>query len=110
MDLERGGVYRSRLVKIADARYFWIFATHHVTVDGTSRQSFMEQIVACYDDARTGSNSKKSAPQLTYIDFTLWHDGYLKSEQLQVDLAWWKTRLADAPRAGKLLPFTHCET
>ncbi|OAA78753.1 Beta-ketoacyl synthase [Akanthomyces lecanii RCEF 1005] len=109
MDLERGEVYRSRLVKIADARYAWIFATHHITVDGASRQSFMEQIVACYDDAITGSNSKSSAPKLTYIDFTLWHDGYLKSEQVQVDLAWWKNRLTDAPRAGKLLPFAQRE-
>lgn len=109
MDLERGEVYRSRLVKIAAARYAWIFATHHITVDGASRQSFMEQIVACYDDARTGSNSRESAPKLTYIDFTLWHDGYLKSDQVQVDLAWWKNRLTDTPRAGKLLPFAQHE-
>ncbi|OAR00925.1 hypothetical protein LLEC1_00625 [Akanthomyces lecanii] len=110
MDLEKGEVYRSRLVKIAEARYAWIFATHHITVDGASRQSFMEQIVACYDDARTGSNSESSAPKLTYIDFTLWHDGYLKSEQVQVDLAWWKNRLADVSRASKLLPFAQRET
>lgn len=109
MDLEKGEVYRSRLVKIGDARYAWIFATHHITVDGASRQSFMEQIVACYDDARTGLNSESSAPKLSYIDFTLWHEGYLKSEQVQVDLAWWKNRLTDAPRASKLLPFAQRE-
>ncbi|EGX89765.1 polyketide synthase, putative [Cordyceps militaris CM01] len=109
MDLEKGEVYRSRLVKLAHERYAWIFATHHITVDGASRQSFMEQIVACYDDARTGSRSETSAPSLSYIDFTLWHEGYLQSDQVQVDLAWWKSRLADAPRAGKLLPFAQRE-
>nr|AFK23390.1 PKS-NRPS hybrid protein [Cordyceps militaris] len=109
MDLEKGEVYRSRLVKLGSERYAWIFATHHITVDGASRQSFIEQIVACYDDARTGSNSEKSAPKLSYIDFTLWHEGYLKSERVQVDLAWWKSRLADAPRASKLLPFAQRE-
>ncbi|KAJ6784017.1 hypothetical protein PWT90_00304 [Aphanocladium album] len=109
MDLEKGEVYRSRLVKIGEGRYAWIFATHHITVDGASRQSFMEQIVACYDDARTGSNSEKSAPKLSYVDFTLWHEGYLKSDQVQVDLAWWKNRLADATRASKLLPFAQHE-
>ncbi|OAA57329.1 Beta-ketoacyl synthase [Cordyceps fumosorosea ARSEF 2679] len=105
MDLEKGEVYKSRLVKLGDQRYAWIFATHHITVDGASRQSFMEQIVACYDDVRTGSDFRKSAPKLSYVDFTLWHEGYLKSDQVQVDLAWWKSRLVDAPRASKLLPF-----
>ncbi|TQV91937.1 polyketide synthase [Cordyceps javanica] len=110
MDLEKGEVYRSRLVKLGHERYAWIFATHHITVDGASRQSFMEQIVSCYDDARSGSNSESSAPKLSYIDFTLWHEGYLKSEQVQVDLAWWKSRLTDAPRVSKLLPFAQRET
>lgn len=109
MDLEKGEVYRSRIVKFGESRFAWIFATHHITVDGASRQSFMEQIVACYNDASTGSNSEATAPKLSYVDFTLWHDRYLKSDQVQVDLTWWKNRLAEASRASKLLPFSKHE-
>ena len=108
MDLEKGEVYRSRLVKLGEAQYVWLFAIHHIAIDGGSRESFMEQIVSCYNDA-TGGKSSASTPKSSYIDFTLWHEGVLKSSEVQSDLTWWKQHLAGASPTSNLLPFAKQE-
>jgi amino acid adenylation domain-containing protein len=105
MDLEKGEVYRSRLVKLSNSDYAWLFSIHHIAIDGGSRESFMEQIVSCYNDVSTGSGFSNSAPELSYVDFTLWHGGILQSPEIQSTLDWWKQHLNGASPTSKLLPF-----
>lgn len=48
-------------------------------------------------------------PKLSYVDFTLWHDGKLQLPHIQDELKWWRKTLAGAPAASKLLPFAQNE-
>ena len=106
MILENGEVYRSKLVKLSDGQYAWVFSIHHIAIDGGSRESFMEQVVSCYDNFSTGGDSSAiSSPRLSYVDFTLWHENVLKSSEIQSDIAWWKQNLTGASSTGKLMPF-----
>lgn len=109
MDLEKGEVYRSKLLKLGEAQYAWLFSIHHIAIDGGSRESFMEQIVSCYNYASAGEDSYDSAPKLSYVDFTLWHEDIIKSDQVQSDLAWWKQHLTGASPTSKLMPFAQCD-
>lgn len=105
MDLEKGEVIHTVLLKTGEESYAWLVATHHITIDGSSRQSMMEQIVTCYNDAVHNENNTSNVPPLSYVDFTLWHEDMINSDAVKQDLGWWKNVLAGANGTSDLLPF-----
>ena len=44
-------------------------------------------------------------PLVSYIDFTLWHEAFLATPELQHSVDFWKNKPRNAPEVSKLLPY-----
>lgn len=106
LQLEEGEIIRATLVQLQNSHFALVLAFHHIMLDNGGTKSFLDQFVGLYNAYRNGVDiSKVSAPKISYVDFTLWHNQKLKSPEIMQDLAWWKEYLAGVPQFNKLLPF-----
>lgn len=106
LDIEHGEIMRTALIQLAAAHFIFVTIIHHIAIDRGSSKSVIEQLMAIYDAVRSGKDlSTVPAPQISYIDFAIWYEDHLQSDELQSDVQFWKENLCGAPLAGKLLPF-----
>lgn len=106
MDIESGEVFRLSSVKLEESKFALVIAVHHIALDNGSSVSFMSQMTQLYDAMARGKSVKSiGSPELSYIDFTLWHQKVLDTPQFINDLQWWKDKFSNAPPSNKLLPF-----
>ncbi|KAI0398130.1 polyketide synthase, partial [Xylariaceae sp. FL0594] len=106
LNIEEGEVIRWSLVKLAENSFAFVWIMHHISTDRGNMKSVMSQLSNLYDAIRGGKDiSDVPAPKLTYADFTLWHNEYLRSPSMQRHLQWWRSNLSGIPEVSKLLPF-----
>lgn len=110
LDIEEGDVLRVTLVNLGNDEYAIVFICHHIAIDRGSAKSFLSQMTAIYDSIRSKKDlSMVPYPKVSYVDFTVWHNGLIASSALQPDIAFWKEKLTGMPSACKLLPFAKSE-
>ena len=106
LDIESGEALRYTLVKLADEKYAAVIVYHHIALDSGSTKSFMDQYTDLYDALRAERDlSTVATPQISYADFTLWHNEHMRSGKLKDDMAWWEEKFNGAVGANSLLPF-----
>lgn len=110
MNVEGGEVATYSLAKLSEEEWAIVGMTHHISVDRASLFPMMSQFVAVYDAIRTGQDlGTVSAPEFSYVDFTLWHNARLASDLMKPDLDWWRSNLQGLPQCSKVLPFAKGE-
>ena len=106
LEIENGEVLRVALAKLEDNEYALILIFHHISIDRGSSKSFLTQLTSLYDVIRKRKNiSSIPSPRIQYSDFSVWHNAYLQSSHLDVDINFWKEKFAGASGLSKLLPF-----
>ncbi|KAL5044409.1 hypothetical protein BDW71DRAFT_209414 [Aspergillus fruticulosus] len=106
LDIEQGENIATGLFKLAEDRYSFITAFHHICIDNGSTKALMSQFTSIYNALSRGADlSTVPSPSVTYSDFSLWYGQRLHTPPVQSSIAWWRAELRDAPRYGKLLPF-----
>ena len=106
LDIESGEAVRYTLVKMGEAQYAAVLIFHHVALDSGSTKSFMDQYTQLYDALRAEKDlSTVPTPEISYSDFTVWHNERMRSGQLKDDIAWWAEKFNGAANANSLLPF-----
>ncbi|KAJ9293898.1 hypothetical protein DTO271G3_7274 [Paecilomyces variotii] len=107
IDISNGEVTTWCLAKLSEARYALVSMMHHIAVDRGCYRIMMNQVVQLYDAIQMNRDlSTVPSPKLDYIDFTLWHNEYLRSAGVQAHKDWWKSNLAGIPESSRLLPFS----
>ncbi|OQE08795.1 hypothetical protein PENVUL_c008G03992 [Penicillium vulpinum] len=107
VDISDGEVTTWCLAKLGDERYALVSMMHHIAVDRGCYKIMMNQVVQLYDAFQMDRDlSTVPSPKLDYIDFTLWHNEYLRSPGVQAHKDWWKSSLAGIPTSSRLLPFS----
>lgn len=110
LEIEEGDVLRVTLVDLGNEEYALVFICHHIAIDRGSAKSFLNQMTAIYDSIRSKKDlSLVPYPEVSYVDFTVWHNGLIASSTLQPDITFWKEKLSGMPSACKLLPFAKSE-
>jgi len=110
LDIESGEAMRMTLVRMAEEKYAAVIVYHHIALDSGSTKSFMDQYTELYDAYRAERDvSTVAAPQLSYADFTIWHNEHMRSGHLKDDMAWWEEKFNGAPGANSLLPFARSQ-
>ncbi|KAI1812330.1 polyketide synthase [Poronia punctata] len=110
LNIEEGEVIHWSLVKLAHDSFAFVWIMHHISTDRGNMKSVMSQLSNLYDAIRENKDlAAVPAPKLSYADFTLWHNEYLKSQGMKKHLDWWKSNLSGIPESSKLLPFTKSE-
>ncbi|QWU15602.1 amino acid adenylation domain-containing protein [Paenibacillus sophorae] len=86
-DLERGPVFRSRLVRIAENEHILLFTVHHIVADAWSISILIREFLAHFQSA--------TLPELPieYADFSIWQREWLSGEEYDKQLKYWKNYL-----------------
>jgi hypothetical protein len=102
-DLERGPLFRPRLVRLADDEYRLFVTVHHIILDGvTVFDIFFSELVALYNALVKGEASGLPELPVQFADFAHWHRQRLGGEFLNRELAYWRRQLAGMSEPSEL--------
>ena len=104
-DLERGPIFRARLLRLGESEHLLLLAMHHIVGDGWSTERLFAETGALYRAFSRGESSPLPEPPVQYADYAAWQRGWLKGETLDRQLSYWRARLAGAPTLD--LPTDH---
>jgi amino acid adenylation domain-containing protein len=104
-DLERGPLFRVRLLRLAADHHLAVFDLHHIVCDGWSIAVLRRELGPLYQAAlgRAAGEDGTAAPAplaplpITYRDFAVWQRGWLAGDSLAALLDAWRRTLAGAP-------------
>ena len=94
-DLNRGPLYRTRLVTLDDTVHRLYLTAHQSIVDGiTVFDIFPSELTALYECFAAGKPSPLRPLENQYADFAEWQRRSLAGEAMQKQLAYWQKQLA----------------
>jgi amino acid adenylation domain-containing protein len=96
-DLQRAPLLRAKLVNLSQADHVFILNFHHIIADGSSLAIFYRELGLFYEAARQGKKASLPPLPVQYADFAAWQREWLKSAAFEVQIDYWKHRLADLP-------------
>jgi len=94
-DLENGPVVRAKLLRLGPLEHVLVINFHHIVSDGWSMGVFTRELVALYEAFSKGEPSPLSEPPIQFPDFAAWQREWLKGENLERLLGFWRERLKD---------------
>ncbi len=103
-DLAAGPVVRLRLFELAMHDHVLLLNAHHIVTDARTGDLLRGEIDALYAAFAAGLPSPLGEVSLQYADYAAWQRRWLTGSVVEEQLAYWKARLADAPRTLDL-PF-----
>ncbi len=95
-DLERGPLFRLRLLRLND-EHVLITCRHHIIFDLWSHEVFTNDLVSLYDAFDKVQTSPLPELQIQYADFACWERDWLAGDKLNTLLRYWKKQLEGAP-------------
>src|SRR6185295_3699922 len=95
-DLERGPLWRLRLLRLAEEDHVVLLNMHHIISDGWSIGVFIHELAVRYCAFARGEESPLPPLPVQYADFTVWQRAWLAGDVLAAQLAWWRQRLGGA--------------
>ncbi|HEX7182941.1 MAG TPA: amino acid adenylation domain-containing protein [Thermoanaerobaculia bacterium] len=102
-DLGRAPLLRARLLRLERDEHVLCFAMHHIVSDGWSVGVLVRELGEIYGALRQGRLPRLPSLPVQYADFSHWQRQWLQGEVLEVQLSYWRRRLAGAP---EVLPLT----
>ncbi|ATY64651.1 Beta-ketoacyl synthase [Cordyceps militaris] len=99
-DIERGEVIRMRLLSLSDKDHVFIFAVHHIAMDGFSFNLMIRDLDMMYQG--------KPVPQIPaqFTDFAIQQRRDVEAGRMRNDVAFWKKTFSNIPDPLPLFPFT----
>ncbi|HEX2210503.1 MAG TPA: amino acid adenylation domain-containing protein [Longimicrobium sp.] len=102
-DLERGPLFRPRLLRLAAEEHVLVVCMHHIVGDGWSLGVLFHELGALYGAFSRGEPSPLPELEAQYADFAVWQREQLEGDGLRDQLEYW-TRALAAPPAPATLP------
>jgi amino acid adenylation domain-containing protein len=94
-DLERGPLFRARLLRLGEEEHVLLISMHHVVSDGWSMGVLRGELATLYEAFSSGRPSPLAELPIQYADYALWQRQWLTGEVLEEQLSYWKGQLAD---------------
>jgi amino acid adenylation domain-containing protein len=96
-DLERGPLFRARLVRLAEEEHVLLLTMHHIVSDGWSMGVLVREVTTLYDAFAAGRTSPLAELPVQYADYAAWQREWLRGEVLERQLTYWRENLSGAP-------------
>lgn len=108
-DLARGPLWRATLFQLAAQDAILLLTFHHMVIDAWSATILYRELGTLYRAFAQQQPAPLPALPMQYTDFTLQQQAWMQSDRADVQLAYWRTQLADltplqlptAPRANR---------
>ena len=97
VDLKNGPVVSTKLLRLGPDDHVLLFTMHHIVFDGSSRRILVTELAALYEAFCAGHPSPLPQLPLQYADYAVWQRNYLRGENLEKLLNYWREQLAGAP-------------
>ncbi|MBO4122680.1 amino acid adenylation domain-containing protein [Cupriavidus gilardii] len=94
-DLELGPLLRVRLLWLADDDHILLVTMHHIVSDGWSMNVVIDEFARLYAGFVTGQPVPLPPLQIQYADYAAWQKQWLDAGELERQLRYWKSHLAD---------------
>src|ERR1700754_2688218 len=95
-DLEKGPLFRTRLLRLADDDFVFLLCMHHIICDGWSLGVFYRELEALYTAFLENQPSPLAELPLQYADFACWQRDALQGEVLAQQLGYWRDQLGQS--------------
>jgi amino acid adenylation domain-containing protein len=96
-DLETGPLFRFQLLKSGNKEFIFLINIHHIIFDAISLGIFMDEIKQVYSSLMKYETVNLPEIPVKYTDFTLFQDQWVKEEEYQYQLEFWKNELSAIP-------------
>jgi amino acid adenylation domain-containing protein len=96
-DLQRGPLFRARLLRLGPQEHWLLMMTHHIVFDRWSAAVLARELSALYRAFSRGLPSPLPELPVQYADYAEWQHEWLAGERLDRLLAYWKSALAELP-------------
>ena len=103
-DLARGPLLRATLLRLGPQEHVALVVMHHIVSDGWSLGVFLKELATLYGSYAAGMPSPLAEPPVQYADYAAWQRRRLNGPALERLLAYWRDRLAGAPRPSTCPP------
>ena len=103
-DLVAGPLLRLTLLqlRVQPGEHQLLLTQHHIISDGWSMGILVRELGALYPAFHEGRPSPLPEPALQYADFAVWQREGLAGGELEIQLGYWRSRLAGAPELLEL--------
>jgi amino acid adenylation domain-containing protein len=96
-DLSKGPLLRMSLLKLGEEDYALLLTMHHIISDGWSIGVLIREVATLYEAFAKGSRSPLPELSIQYADFACWQREWLRAEELERQLSYWREQLTGAP-------------
>jgi amino acid adenylation domain-containing protein len=96
-DLERGPLFRTRLLRLAPNEHALLLVVHHIVFDGWSVGVLFRELSECYRAFATGEAPRLPQLPVQYADYAVWQREWLTGGPGERQLDYWRAHLAGAP-------------
>ena len=96
-DLERGPLFRAKLLRLAEEEHILLLTMHHIIFDAWSMGVFVRELAVLYEAYASGNPAPLSNAPVQYVDFAVLQREWLQGEALNKQIAYWKKKLSGAP-------------
>ncbi|MEO7330650.1 MAG: amino acid adenylation domain-containing protein, partial [Minicystis sp.] len=96
-DLERGPLFRARLIGLDEGANLLVLTMHHIVSDAWSVGVLQREVAALYEAFRKGEPSPLRALPVQYADYAAWQRRWLSGDTLEQQLSYWTEALRGAP-------------
>jgi amino acid adenylation domain-containing protein len=94
-DLTKGPLLRIHVLRLQTQDHRMFLTMHHIITDGWSMGVLMRELTTLYRAFVAEQLSPLAPLPIQYADYALWQRDWLQGEELEAQLAYWKTQLAN---------------
>jgi amino acid adenylation domain-containing protein len=96
-DIRRFPLIRTTLLRLGASEHRLLATLHHIISDGWSMEILERELGILYDALSTGRPSLLPELPVQYDDFAVWQRSWLSGHELERQLSYWRSRLAEPP-------------
>ena len=101
-DIRRLPLIRWKLLKFSEDEHLLIHMEHHLVHDGWSFAILMQELQALYSAFSSGMPSPLPDLEFQFADYAAWQRQVMEGEYKNLQLAYWRERLKNAPQQAAL--------
>ncbi len=90
-------LFRLVIVRLSLQEHALIGSLHHIIADGWSLSVFVRELSKCYTSNLDRIDAELPHLPVQYADFALWQRSWLRDDELNAQLSYWKDKLAGMP-------------
>ena len=102
MELERGPLYRARLLRLEERLHVLLFTVHHAVADGWSMGILVDELARFYSAHQRDVPPVLPELPYQYADYAVWQRRRLTGEHRERLLSFWRRQLVDLPAELRL--------